>query len=155
MASETRSDVDPQVLEAVQLALSGQVDAARVCFDQLWLSTSPLDLFHRCVLAHYMADLQTDPDKELWWDIQALEAARAAAPESFDDRIPGVSHRAFLPSLHLNLAASHERLGQLDEARQHAQLASRTLDALQPSPLSDMTRAAIERICKKLGVQGC
>ncbi len=155
MTSETHSGVDPQVLEAVQLGLSGQAEAARVCFDQLWISTSPVDLFHRCVIAHYMADLQTDPDKELWWDTQALQAAQAAAPESFDDRIPGVTHRAFLPSLHLNLAASHERLGHLDEARQQAQLASRTLDALQPSPLSEMTRAAIERICNKLGVQGC
>lgn len=96
MTRDTCPGPDPRVLQAVQLALSGQVDAARERFGEPWNSL-----------------------------------------------------------LHFNLAASHERLSQLDETSPHAQLALRTQHALQTSPLSDMTRAAIERICSKLGVQSC
>ena len=75
----------------------------------LW-TTFPLDdFFHRCVLAHCMADLQTDPNAELHWDQLALDAALAASPESFDGHLPRLSRDAFLPSLHRNLASAHER----------------------------------------------
>jgi hypothetical protein len=92
--------VDFRVMEAVQLSLGAERDAARERLAEVWQSLDDSDAFHRCVVAHYMADLQTDPHAELDWDQLALEAAVSGSPESFNGRIPGVEYGAFLPSLH-------------------------------------------------------
>ena len=144
--------MNPTLLDAIHLALTGESEVARQRFSQLWTTLSIDDLFHRCVLAHYMADLQTDPNVELHWDQLALEAALVASPASFDGHIPDVTRDAFLPSLHLNLASSYERTRDLDSARRHAQLAMRAVASLPATPLGETTRAAILRISARLGV---
>jgi hypothetical protein len=149
--SSASAGVDQEVMGAVQAALSGQGDVARQRLDVLWSALSPVDFFHRCVVAHYMADLQADPMMELHWDRLALAAALAAAPPSFDDRIPGVTWKGFLPSLHLNLAASYERVADLDAARRHAGAARLGLEDVGDTPLGNLTRSAIDRLCERLG----
>lgn len=150
MASTDGANVNPDVMAAVELALSGNGEDARQRFDALWRSLPLDDHFHRCVVAHYMADLQAEATDELRWDRWALAAAFAAQRESFEDRVPGVSWSNFLPSLYLNLAASHERLGELEDARRYAAIAlSRVGDAAE-TPLGDATRAAIQRLCARL-----
>lgn len=145
--------INPEVLEVTQLILSGQYSLAQTKFEALWQSLPDDDAFHRCILAHYIADVQADPSDELRWDLQALNTALGASPASFDGRIPDVTYASFLPSLHLNAAASFERVAQLSEAKQQAALAAASAAALGASPLADMTRSAIIRLCAKLGVE--
>jgi hypothetical protein len=144
--------VNTELLDAVQLALAGQSEIARQRLAKLWQELPPDDFFHRCVLAHYLADLQEDLGAELHWDQLALEAALIASSESFDGQIPDVTRAAFLPSLHLNLASSYERNALLDLARQQAVLARDSVRSLPSTPLGETTRAAILRICSRLGV---
>lgn len=139
------------VFEAVQLALNGGGDVARERLAELWVTLAPDDFFHRCVVAHYLADLQSEPHTELLWDQLALDAALAAPARAFDGRIPDVTREAFLPSLHLNLASSYERTLDLDLARRHARLALQATGCLPTTPLGEMTRAAILRISARLG----
>lgn len=140
-----------EVLDTVQAALTGEVEAARR-LAELWRALPPDDFFHRCVLAHYVADLQTEPNAELHWDELALEAALAAAPESFEQQMPGLTWESFLPSLHLNLASSYERTSSPLLAQEHARLALRSSATLPATPLAETTRGAILRICERLGV---
>jgi hypothetical protein len=132
--------VNSALLDAIQLALTGQPELARERLSELWATIPLEDSFHRCVLAHYMADLQTDPNDELHWDQLALAAALAASPESFAEHLPDVTREAFLPSLHLNLASSYERTDALDLARQHAELALAATASLPATPLGQTTR---------------
>jgi hypothetical protein len=142
----------PDVLDAVQLALSGDTEVARARLDELWTTLPADDFFHRCVIAHYMADLQSEPSAELRWDRVALDAALAAPPESFDGQIPEVTRDTFLPSLHLNLASSYERTLDCDSAARHAKLALDAAGALPATPLGIATREAILRLSARLGV---
>jgi hypothetical protein len=140
------------LLDAVQYALTGRSEIARERLSEIWTALPRDDFFHRCVLAHYMADLQPDPNAELHWDQLALDAALAASPESFDGQIPDVTRDAFLPSLHLNLASSYERTLDLDSALRHAALALNAAASLPATPLGETTRAAILRIGVRLGI---
>ncbi|WP_250404295.1 hypothetical protein [Streptomyces cellostaticus] len=107
---------------------------------------------HRCTLAHYLADTQDDPADELAWDLRALSAAE----ELTDGRGTGdpVGARAFLPSLHLNLAADYAKLGRVEAARSHLGRARRTAGALSDDGYGDAVRAAIGRLELRLGDGG-
>src|SRR5690606_25726548 len=41
------------------------------------------DPIHRCILAHYMADVQDGPEEALLWDQRALDAARGMDEDEF------------------------------------------------------------------------
>jgi hypothetical protein len=137
-------------MAAVELALGGSTELAQRRFESLWDSLPADDFFHRCVLAHYMADTQTDPLLELEWDQRCLDAALSAPTESFENRLPDVSRASFLPSLYLNLAASHERIGDLSNARHYAEQARRSLADVPDTALGNLTRSAIERLCLRV-----
>ena len=116
-----------------------------------WLPAAPADARHT---SGGGAARAFDAHLELHWDQLALDAALSATPASFDGRIPGVEYGSFLPSLYLNLAASHERVGDLDAARQQVSVALCKLDLLGSSPLADLTRGAVVRLGERLGVRG-
>ncbi|MET9295059.1 hypothetical protein [Streptomyces sp. NPDC003077] len=73
--------------QAVMLHRGGDREEARNRLRALWEEVGPRgDPFHRCALAHYLADTQDDPLDELHWDLMALDAAErstatAAGPE--------------------------------------------------------------------------
>jgi hypothetical protein len=135
------------ILAAIATLHSGDRERARDQLGAIWAHVDLDDRFHRCVIAHYMADAQTDPVEELRWDQIALAAAIGASPAEFDDRFPGVTLASFLPSLHLALAADYERLGELTLARMHAAEAA---DAARVLPDGDLTRAAIDALGRRL-----
>ena len=139
------------ILAAVDTLHRGDVDRARSELEAIWARVNPDDRFHRCVVAHYLADAQEHPAEELRYDVLALAAARSATAAEFDDRFPGVTLGGFLPSLHLNLAASYERVGELTLARVHAHEAAEAAARLPPTDLGELTRKAIERIARRLG----
>ncbi|WP_210744792.1 hypothetical protein [Nocardia flavorosea] len=71
---------DPTLLrigEAAQLDHSGQREAARLMFAEIWDEIGGEDggPLYRCTLAHPMADAPEDIGQELIWDQRALAAA--------------------------------------------------------------------------------
>ena len=139
------------ILAAIDTLHRGDVDRARAELEAIWARVDPDDRFHRCVVAHYLADAQQHPAVELRYDVLALAAARGATAAEFDDRFPGVTLGGFLPSLHLNLAASYERVGELTLARVHAGEAAEAAARLPQTDLAELTKRAIERIARRLG----
>ena len=144
------NDTTFELMGIIERLQRGERTIARAQFEATWARLDSSDLFHRCVLAHYMADAQDDLREELRWDQLALDAASAAVPQEFDGRFPGMTLASFFPSLHLNLAADYEKLGDLALARKHAVMAAEAVPALDDSGLGSMTSAAIERLLGRL-----
>jgi len=100
---------DPVVMrigEGIELCQAGRREAARSLLSEVWeqLDGEPGDAFHRCAVAHWMADVQDDVRDELLWDRRALEAAdlvreHGAGVEGVAPPVAGL-----YASLHLNLA---------------------------------------------------
>lgn len=140
-----------RVTHAVGLSLQGECDQARALFTDLWSEIGPSgDAFQRCTLAHYMADLQSDPNEELLWDLRALEAADAIASETVRAYHAALSVRAFYPSLHLNLAEDYRKLGDLERARHHAARALASVDALEDDGYARTIRGGITRVAERI-----
>lgn len=89
------------------------------------------------MLAHYMADMQTDPRLELVWDLQALDAA---GPPN------GATPLEYYPSLYLNLAEDYRKLGEWNAAREHLAKAKESAAALPANGYENMIRRGIEHM---------
>ncbi|MER5942139.1 hypothetical protein ABT121_33095 [Streptomyces sp. NPDC001928] len=141
-----------RIEEAMGLQHAGDVEGARQLFAEVWSDIAPDgDPFHRCVLAHYMADLQEDPQDELAWDLRAWEAAGAVTDERVKAHDASLAIRGFYPSLHLNLAADYHKLGDDHRARAHLAEAQHHLDALNDDGYGQGIRAALERLASEIG----
>lgn len=93
-----------RIEEAMMLQHTGDLDGARQRFTEIWEEiASDGDPFHRCVLAHYMADLQQDPQEELAWDLRALDAAASVT----DDRAKQHDSRDYERHPHRSEAMIH------------------------------------------------
>lgn len=137
--------------EAMALGQRGERAAARALFAEVWDDIgADGDPFHRCALAHAMADVQDDVAEELRWDERAL----AAADELTDQRVAagGVASgvAGFYPSLHLNIAECHRRLGHLAEARVHLERGRARLDALPDDGYGQLIRGGYDRLAERL-----
>ncbi|MFJ3790002.1 hypothetical protein [Kitasatospora sp. NPDC090091] len=138
-------------LDGVQAAQRGRTAEARESFEQLWDALGESgDVFHRCVLAHYLADLQDDPHAELEWDRRALAAADSLTAERAQTYESALQVRAFYPALHLSLASDHLKLGEPDRAREELERAVRSLDALPEDAYSAGIRAAVAELRQRL-----
>ncbi|WP_422773821.1 hypothetical protein ACN28C_13545 [Plantactinospora sp. WMMC1484] len=135
------------IAEAVEWGRAGRTGPARERLTELWAVIGPTgDPFHRCTLAHYLADLQDDPAEELRWDLRALEAAETLTDERAQRSHAGLAVAAFRPSLQLNLAEDYRKLGRPDQARRHLALARESLPVLSDDPYGRMIRDAVERL---------
>jgi tetratricopeptide (TPR) repeat protein len=148
----TTNVIDDPVLARISDALglynAGRRAEAREAFSQLWNELSDGDPFHQCVLAHYMADAQDDPEQELEWDRKALAAADRISRERPD--AASLTILSFYPSLHVNLGDVLHRTGRIDEARKHLKLAQQTVGALADDSYGQMIRNGIERLATRL-----
>jgi len=139
--------------QAVMLHRAGDREEARQRFALLWTEAAGgADHFHRCTIAHYMADTQDDPALELEWDRRALAAADAVRGDEVHWGEHAVAVRALYPSLYLNLAADHAKLGQDGAAREHLARARERAGALADDEYGAGIRAAIGRLEERLGV---
>ncbi|WP_050502069.1 hypothetical protein, partial [Streptomyces monomycini] len=136
--------------QAVMLHRGGDREEARNRLARLWAEIGPDgDPFHRCTLAHYLADTQDDPADELDWDLTALETARQAPACR---PVPAVA--ALLPSLHLSLAADYAALARFGEARTELDRARRTAAPLADDEYGRSVRQAIERLGVRIAGSG-
>jgi hypothetical protein len=105
-----------EILTAIGVALSGDKERGHQLLMDCWSGTAEADHATRCVLAHYIADLQDDLAAEVVWDERALAAYRHVDPLAFSP-IGIASAGWFAPSLRLNLGDGYLRQGRIAEAQ--------------------------------------
>ncbi|MXP22034.1 hypothetical protein GIY30_11825 [Gordonia sp. HNM0687] len=138
------------ITTAVGIALRGERERGRAELLACWSATGESEAGQRCVIAHYLADLQSDLADEVLWDQRALDAyARIhdaeLAPVGIDDA------RGMAPSLHLNLGDGYLRQGRVALAREHA-AAGRTLaDRLPDDGYGRLIREGLDRLSARVG----
>ena len=133
------------------IADMGGADGRRLRFEELWEEIGEAgDALHRCILAHYMADLFDDPAASLAWNQRSLDAALALTDARLQAALPGQTVAGFLPSLHLNLAQDHERLGDSAAACWHLAEARAGFVALPEGGYATMIRQGVDRLEEKL-----
>ncbi|MGC4858780.1 hypothetical protein [Micromonospora sp. DT41] len=136
---------------AVELGRSGQKVQARDTLTALWARIGVAgDAFHRCTLAHYLADLQDTTEAELLWDERALAAVSDLTDERAQQYHHSLQAQAFLPSLHLNLADDHRRLSNPAEAREHLATARSLVQHLPDDQYGTMIRSGIQNVTEAL-----
>jgi len=145
-----------RVGEGMQLSHRGERQAARQLFDEVWnqIGGDSGDPFHRCALAHAMADVQDDVHQELIWDMRALEAADLITRERAVEAGVTSPVRGFYPSLHLNLGECYRKLGDLDSAREHLQKGRAAVGALGHDGYARMVKAGLDRLAERLPSSG-
>lgn len=144
-------EVMARITAAIERHHAGDAEDARQRLAAIWDEISPDgDVFHRCVLAHYMADTQDDPRDELTWDLRALAAADSLTDERAQQHHGSLQVRGFYPSLHLNLAEDYRKLGDIPRARTHLAAAQCAASALPDDGYGAMIRGGIARLAERL-----
>ena len=137
------------ILAAVGLALSGDRETGLEGLLSAWAGTRESDHAHRCVVAHYLADLQPDLDDEVRWDEVAL--AEYAHVADADLAPVGITSAAGMaPSLHLNLGDGYLRQGRLPEATAELEAGLRQGRHLPADGYGDMIRGGLDRLRSRL-----
>jgi hypothetical protein len=153
------TDVDPgfqtdavmvRVGEGIGLREHGKRAEARHLFDDLWREIGGVDgdAFHRCAIAHSMADVRDDVREESAWDLLALEAADSLTDARVAEGGVTAPVAAFYPSLHLNLGDCYRRLGDADRALDHLRLGRASLAALPDDGYMSLVRDGFERLAR-------
>lgn len=139
------------IAAAVELGRSGQKAQARDTLTALWDQIGAAgDAFHRCTLAHYLADLQETTEAELVWDERALDAVSNLTDERVQQHHNSLQVQGFLPSLHLNLADDHRRLSNPAKAREHLATARNLVQHLPDDRYGNMIRGGIQHVTDAL-----
>lgn len=138
--------------EGIELSQSGNRVTARRLFAQVWdeIGGERGDPFHRCALAHWMADVQDDVQDELMWDLRALEAADLVSDERAVAAGVTSPVAGFYPSLHLNLGECYRKLGDYEQARQHLAAGQGALDILPGDGYGRMISGGLRRLAERL-----
>jgi len=142
--------------QGMQLGQQGEREAARLVFAEIWndIGGESGDPFHRCALAHSMADVQADVREELAWDLRALEAADLITDERAARAGVAGPVAAFYPSLHLNVGECYRKLGDLDRALDHLRQGQAATEALGNDGYGQMIRNGLDRLAERLTSAG-
>jgi hypothetical protein len=145
-------DVMVRVTAAVQRGQNGERATARQELEAIWaeVERSGGDAFHRCVIAHFTADLQEDDRQELMWDERALAAVDGVTDERAQEFDQSLEVRGFMPSLYGSLADDHRRLGDAIRAHEFLGKARATSDALGDDAYGDLVRAVLDKVSRAL-----
>lgn len=137
------------ITAAIGTTLAGEREAGREELLACWDALRDDEAAQRCVLAHYLADLEDSLDAETAWDERALVAYQQVA--ELDLAPIGIpSARGLAQSLHLNLGDGYLRQGRLDMARRHLDAGLATVAALSDDGYGAMIRAGIERLSTRV-----
>lgn len=141
------------VLAAVAVALGGDRVRGRELLMDCWNDTSESDHARRCVLAHYLADLQEGLEAEVMWDELALAAYERADALAFSP-IGVASAEAFAPSLCLNLGDAYLRQGRVEDARSQLSAGLAGADALSDDGYAAMVRNGLAGLQRRVTAAG-
>ncbi|GAB3255741.1 hypothetical protein [Arthrobacter pigmenti] len=109
------------------------------CWENAQIGDHP----QRCVLAHYLADLESDLDREIAWDERAL--AEHAHIGDGDLAHVGISSALGMkPSLHLNLGDGYLRRGDKTLAWEQLEAGLDCAHALKPDGYGVMIRNGLD-----------
>jgi hypothetical protein len=125
----------------------GQRSRFQVLWDEIGADGDPL---HRCTLAHYAADVETDPRQSLLWNRRSLDAAMLLSDARLKTTFPTLTVAGFRPSLHLNLAQDYFELGALEDATRELDAAEEDMTALSDDGYGAMVRLGIDRLREKV-----
>ncbi|WP_435742945.1 hypothetical protein [Nocardioides sp. SYSU DS0663] len=135
------------ISNAVLLGHRGNPESARRDLRAIWQQIGVRgDPFHRCTLAHYLADLYEDPAEALVWDVRALDAADALTDERARRHHASLHVAGFYPSLYLNLADDLRRLGAFESAAEHISRAEQHTSALSDNAYGNTIRTTISEV---------
>ncbi|MCA0296558.1 MAG: hypothetical protein LCH96_14850 [Actinobacteria bacterium] len=135
------------ICNAMALGYLGHIESARRDLMDIWRMVGVVgDPFHRCTLAHYLADLFDHPAEALIWDVRALDAADALTDESTQQHDANLEVAGFYPSLHLNVADNLRRLAAFDAAAAHIDNAEQRASALPDDDYGNLIRTAISEV---------
>ncbi|KLL96928.1 hypothetical protein NJ76_07690 [Rhodococcus sp. IITR03] len=148
--STSPSTPDP-TMDAISAAVlrgrDGDTESARRDLLSLWERIGAAgDAFHRCTLAHYLADLYDDPAESLVWNVRALDAADALTDGRAQRHHDTLRVAGFYPSLYLNLADDFRRLGSFRAAAEHLDRGQDHMSALPDDPYGDTIRTAVHEV---------
>ncbi|WP_181275734.1 hypothetical protein [Brevibacterium oceani] len=136
---------------AVELGRSGDVAAARIGLLDVWQQIGASgDPFHRCTLAHYLADLCDHPAEALIWDTRALDAAASITDDRAQQHHHSLQVAGFYPSLFLNIADNLRRLEAFDSALEHITQAEERCGALPDDGYGETIRTAIREVHRSI-----
>lgn len=140
----------PDVVAAVTTTLGGDRDAGRRDLLRCWESLGHTGYAaQRCVLAHYLADLEPDLDDEVRWDERALAAYADVQPHDLE--AIGIPEAAGLaPSLHLNLGDGYRRQGRMREAQDQVAAGLVASGSLSDDGYGAMVRSGLQRLADRL-----
>jgi len=133
------------LLAAVGEAQTGDRTSGRDGLLACWARTTAVEHAYRCVLAHYLADLQDSLDEEVAWDRTALEEFAHLQGDALTAvGIPDVADLA--PSLHLNLGDGYLRQGRLSDASEQLQQGQADVAVLADDGYGRMIRDGLTRL---------
>lgn len=137
------------ITNGIGLALSGDHQRGREALLGCWEATAQRDHAQRCVLAHYLADLQPALDEEVAWDEVAWDEYAYVVD---DDLVPvGITSAAALaPSLHLNLGDGYRRKGRIDDATAQLDAGMQTESTLPIDGYGAHIRSGLERLRQRI-----
>ncbi|MFJ7750997.1 hypothetical protein ACIQXM_13685 [Arthrobacter sp. NPDC097144] len=142
-----------EVLAAVGTALGGDKAEGIRVLSASWGSTGEGDHAQRCVLAHYLADVQDELDAEIAWDETALH--EHGFLEDADLSPVGIaSVRGMLPSLHLNLGDGYLRRRQVELAAEHWEAGTSCCPELPDDGYGAMIRAGLHNLRQRISAAG-
>ena len=114
--------------------MEGRPEEALALYEEAWgTAVTPTE---GCIAAHFLARHQESEQDTLYWNQEALRLADAVDDDSV---------QSFYPSLYLNLAHSHELLGNIAEARRYYDLAAAKVDDLPDGLYGKRVRNSIAR----------
>lgn len=114
-----------------------------------WAATTDGDHAQRCVLAHYLADLQPSLDNEVAWDETALSEHAHVVDEDLAP-VGITSPAALTPSLHLNLGDGYLRQGRLADARTQLVAGMQAERTLPTDGYGALIRSGLERLQQRV-----
>lgn len=143
MSDDAADPIMDRILAQVALPRAEAAAGFAELWDEIGADGDPL---HRCALAHHAADVQDNPRAELVWDQRALDAADALTDDRAQRYHASLQVASFYPSLHLNLAEVHRRLGDVAAARSHLAQAGTHLGALPADGYGAAIGSALDRV---------
>lgn len=142
-----------EIITAITAVLEGDSTTGAPRLRALWAASDPGEHAQRCVLAHYLADLETDLDDEVRWDERALEEF-AHLREADLAPVGIVSAAGLAPSLHLNLGDGYLRQGHPARARKQLDLGRAAVGALGDDGYGVMMRKGLDGLSTRLEAMG-
>lgn len=131
-------DVLDRINELSRLWNTPQMLRTRPEFERIWTEIEARRTFDwpRMVVAHHLADLQTNPHQEYEWDIRSLVSLAPIWLDTRDPRLYDAAKRS-LPSIHLSLGGALTKMSCPDDAREHLRRARVELHWLPPCEYRD------------------